>query len=58
MRADEDAFTYRLVWAVEAIRARRIALGWSSEIVAGGTAATFETDVPQLILATLIRAGL
>ena len=35
MRIVEDAFTYRLVWALEAIRTRRMSLGWSPEIIAG-----------------------
>jgi len=58
MRAVEEAFTYRLVWALEAIRTRRMALGWSPEMVAGGAAATVETGVPRLMMAMLIRAGL
>lgn len=58
MRAVEEAFTYRLVWALEAVRTRRISLGWSPEIVAGGAAATIETGVPQFMTAMLIRAGL
>lgn len=58
MRAVEEAFTYRLVWALEAVRTRRISLGWSSETVAGGAAATVETGVPQFMMAMLIRAGL
>ena len=58
MRAVEEAFTYRLVWALEAVRTRRISLGWLPETVAGGAAATIETGVPQLMMAMLIRAGL
>ena len=58
MRIIEDAFMYRLVWALEAIRARRVTLGWSPDIVAGGGAATLETGVPQFMMAMLIRAGL
>lgn len=58
MRAVEEAFAYRLVWALEAVRTRRMALGWSPEIVAGGAAATIETGVPRLIMAMLIRSGL
>jgi hypothetical protein len=54
----EDAFAYRLVWALEALRTRRVTLGWSSDIVAGGGAASLETGVPQLMMAMLIRAGL
>lgn len=58
MRIIEDAFAYRLVWALEALRIRRVTLGWSSEIVAGGGAASVETGVPQLMMSMLIRAGL
>jgi hypothetical protein len=58
MRIVEDAFTYRLVWALEAIRTRRMSLGWSHEIIAGGAAATLETGVPYFMMAMLIRAGL
>lgn len=58
MRVIEDAFTYRLVWALEAIRTRRVSLGWSPDIIAGGGAATLETGVPQFMMAMLIRAGL
>lgn len=58
MRVVEDAFTYRLVWALEAVRTRRISLGWSPKTVAGGAAAAVETGVPQFMMAMLIRAGL
>ncbi|WP_425624355.1 DEAD/DEAH box helicase [Agrobacterium radiobacter] len=58
MRAVEEAFTYRLVWALEAIRTRRLALGWTAETVAGGASAAVETGVPQFMMAMLIRAGL
>ena len=58
MRIIEDAFAYRLVWALEALRTRRITLGWSSEIVSGGGAASLETGVSQLMMSMLIRAGL
>ncbi|WP_449101778.1 DEAD/DEAH box helicase [Pseudomonas veronii] len=58
MRVIEDAFMYRLVWALEAIRTRRISQGWESEIVAGGGAAALETGVPQLMMSMLVRAGL
>jgi hypothetical protein len=58
MRVVEEAFTYRLVWALEAIRTRRMSLGWSPESVAGGAAAAVETGVPQFMMAMLIRAGL
>ncbi|WP_337155086.1 DEAD/DEAH box helicase [Pseudomonas protegens] len=58
MRVVEEAFTYRLVWALEAVRTRRMSLGWSPEMVAGGAAAAVETGVPRLMMAMLIRAGL
>ena len=58
MRAVEEAFTYRLVWALEAVRTRRMSLGWSPETVAGGAAAALETGVPQFMMSMLIRAGL
>lgn len=58
MRAVEEAFTYRLVWALEAVRTRRMSLGWSPDTVAGGAAATVETGVPQFMMSMLIRAGL
>lgn len=58
MRAVEEAFTYRLIWALEAVRTRRISLGWSPDTVTGGAAAAIETGVPQLMMAMLIRAGL
>lgn len=58
MRAVEEAFTYRLVWALEAVRTRRMSLGWSPETVAGGAAAAVETGVPRFLMAMLIRAGL
>ena len=58
MKVVEDAFTYRLVWALEAIRTRRVSLGWSPDIIAGGAAAALETGVPQLMMSMLIRAGL
>ena len=58
MRTVEEAFTYRLVWALEALRTRRMSLGWSPEAVAGGAAAAVETGVPQFMMSMLIRAGL
>jgi len=58
MRVVEEAFTYRLVWALEAIRTRRMTLGWSPDIIPGGGAATLETGVPQFMMSMLIRAGL
>jgi len=58
MRAVEGAFTYRLVWALEAVRTHRMSRGWSPDFVVGGAAAAVETGVPQLMMAMLIRAGL
>ena len=58
MKVVEDAFMYRLVWALEAVRTRRQSLGWSADIVAGGGAAALETGVPQFMMSMLIRAGL
>lgn len=58
MRVVEEAFTYRLVWALEAIRTRRMSLGGAPDTVAGGGAAALETGVPQFMMAMLIRAGL
>lgn len=58
MRAVEDAFTYRLVWALEAVRTRRMSLGWSPDTITGGAAAAVETGVPRFMMALLIRAGL
>ena len=58
MQVIEELFIYRLVWAIEAIRTRRVALGWQPEIVAGGGAACVETGVPRLMMAMLVRAGL
>jgi hypothetical protein len=54
----EEAFTYRLVWALEALRTRRVTLGWSPDVIPGGGAAALETGVPNLMMAMLIRAGL
>jgi hypothetical protein len=54
----EDAFTYRLVWAIEALRTRRMALGWDPDTIVGGGAAALETGVPRFMMAMLVRAGL
>jgi hypothetical protein len=58
MRFIEDAFAYRLVWALEALRMRRIALGWEGNIISGGAAACLETGLPRFMMAMLVRAGL
>lgn len=56
----EDAFVYRLVWAVEAIRTRRVAHGWEGgEINCAGMAAScLDTGLPDYRMAMLVRAGL
>lgn len=56
----EDAFIYRLVWALEAIRVRRITLGWTPDdgVIAGTASACLETGVPNYRMSMLIRAGL
>jgi len=58
VRLIEDAFAYRLVWGLEAVRARRMAAGWDPQPGAGGAAASLETGVPQTMMSMLIRAGL
>ncbi len=54
----EEILVYRLVWAHEALRMRRIALGWQPEIIAGSAAACLETGLPKFLMAMLVRAGL
>ena len=56
----EDAFVYRLVWALEAIRMRRIAHGWDGGDVAnsGMAASCLDTGLPDYRMAMLVRAGL
>ena len=58
MRFIEDSFTYRLVWALEALRMGRVAMGWQPEVLAGGAAACLETGLPRFMMAMLVRAGL
>ena len=58
VRVIEDAFAYRLVWALEALRMRRMAAGWEPEAVAGGAAACVESGLPSFFMAMLVRAGL
>lgn len=58
IRFIEDVFTYRLVWALEAMRTRRVALGWQPEILAGTAAACLETGLPRYMMALLVRMGL
>jgi hypothetical protein len=56
----EDAFVYRLVWAIEAIRTRRIAHGWDGgEVASAGMAATcLDTGMPDFRMSMMVRAGL
>ena len=54
----EDVFSYRLVWAIEALRTRRIAFGWQPETVAGTAAACLDVGLPQYRMAILVRSGL
>ncbi len=56
----EDAFVYRLVWAIEAVRTRRIAHGWDGGDVAnaGMAASCLDTGLPDFRMAMLVRAGL
>lgn len=58
MKLVEDVFSYKLVWALEALRTRRLTLGWEPDGVAGGAAAALETGVPNFMTSMLIRAGL
>jgi hypothetical protein len=58
MRIVEDAFVYRLVWAIEAVRMRRRANGGQSDSIEGSAAATLESGVPQTMMAMLVRTGL
>lgn len=58
MKYIEDNFVYKLVWALEAIRVRRIALGWEAETVQGAAAACLETGTSNYQSALLVRAGL
>ncbi|MXY69900.1 MAG: DEAD/DEAH box helicase [Acidobacteriia bacterium] len=56
----EDAFTYRLVWALEAVRVRRVAHGWAPQAgsIAGAAAACVDTGLPDYRMALLVRGGL
>lgn len=58
MRVVDDAFVYRLVWAVEAVRMNRRANGGESELLEGTAAACLETGLPANTMAMLVRAGL
>ncbi|MYA27812.1 MAG: DEAD/DEAH box helicase [Nitrospira sp. SB0666_bin_27] len=56
----EDVFMYRLVWALEAVRVRRVSHGWEPEIgtIPGAAAACVETGLPDYRMTLLIRGGL
>ena len=58
MRIVEEAFIYRLTWAIEALRMRRRAEGGQSEFIEGSAAACLESGLPQIKMAMLVRAGL
>ena len=56
----EDTFTYRLVWALEALRVRRLSGGWEPEIgtIPGAAAACLDTGLPDYRMTLLVRGGL
>lgn len=56
----EDAIVYRLVWAMEVLRARRTATGGTpdNEVIAGAAAACVDTGLPNYRMTLLVRAGL
>ncbi len=56
----EDALVYRLVWAIEAVRTRRVAHGWDGGDVAnsGMAASCLDTGLSDFRMAMLVRAGL
>lgn len=54
----EEVFAYKMVWALEAVRMRRISHGWKPTFSSGGGAASLENGVPQYMMSMLIRAGL
>ncbi len=58
MKLVEDVFTYKLVWALEALRTRRLTLGWEPDTIVGGAAAALEAGVPDFMMSMLVRAGL
>ena len=58
MRIVEEAFVYRLVWAIEALRMYRRVNGDEPEYLEGNAAACLETGLPQIMMAMLVRAGL
>ena len=56
----EDVFTFRLVWALEALRVRRLSGGWEPETgrISGAAAACLDTGLPDYRMALLVRGGL
>lgn len=59
MRIVEDAFVYRLVWAIEAIRMNRRINGGETEVaLEGAAAACLEAGLPSYSMAMLVRSGL
>jgi hypothetical protein len=58
MKLVEDVFTYKLVWALEALRTRRLTLGWEPDTIVGGAAAALDAGVPDFRMSMLVRAGL
>jgi hypothetical protein len=59
IRVIEEAFIYRLVWAIEAIRMKRQVVGVEEPVLMQGSAsAALEAGVPNMQMAMLVRAGL
>lgn len=58
MKLVEDVFTYKLVWALEALRTRRLIMGWDPDTIVGGASASLEAGVPNFMMSMLVRAGL
>lgn len=56
----EDTFTFRLVWALDALRVRRLSGGWKPDLgtTPGAAAACVETGLPDYRMALLVRGGL
>ena len=54
----EEAFCYRLVWALEAVRVRRLSAGWEPVSQTGAASAAIENGLPDVQMSMLIRAGL
>ena len=56
----EDAFMYRFVWALEAVRVRRASHGWEADMgtVPGAAAACVDTGLPDYRMTLLVRGGL